>query len=482
MRPIGIRHTPGKLKWCSVWALVLSVAIYVWTGNALILWLPVVLLFLLLCIVHWKNAYWLLLFSIPLSIRFSLATTLSLSLPDEPVCWLLSLVFLLLIAHDPRILPRWWWEDPLVLIIVLQFLWLIVTVACSTVFFLSLKYLAAKTWYLICFLVLPVFIFRDKEDHKRAFLIFLLPLLVTICCIVYRQALFGFDFASIGMAVSDLYMNHVEYAAVVSIFYPLLWIAYPLAKGRKGWVRSCLALLIVLFIPVIVLTYARVAIVAVVFAAAVGLALRLRIAHLVMPAFYAVVIIAFTLLARNDRYIDLHPNYHQTIMHKDYGSHLSSTFRGRDLSSMERLYRWVAAVRMSAMKPVTGYGPHGFTYNYRPYTLTIFKTYSSHNKEGSTTHNYFLHLLAEQGWPGMLLYAILVPAVFAHAQRTYYRSDDRFYRYCTLGLLMAFAASFVNNFFSDLVETHKAGALFYLSIALLILLRRKSNEQRQYHF
>jgi len=62
----------------------------------------------------------------------------------------------------------------------------------------------------------------------------------------------------------------------------------------------------------------------------------------------------------------------------------------------------------------------------------------------------------------------------AQAQRTYHRFQDPFYKYCTLGLAMAFASSFVNNFFSELIETHKAGAFFYLIIALLLILDQKS--------
>jgi O-antigen ligase len=144
---------------------------------------------------------------------------------------------------------------------------------------------------------------------------------------------------------------------------------------------------------------------------------------------------------------------------------------------MERVYRWVAAIRMGAEKPVVGFGPHGFYYHYRQYTFPAFKTVSSANVEKSTTHNYFLLLLTEQGIPAMLLYALLTIVVFAQAQRTYHRFQDPFYKNCTLGAAMMFAASFVNNFFSELIETHKVGSLFYLSLALLIVLARKSKKQ-----
>jgi O-antigen ligase len=153
-----------------------------------------------------------------------------------------------------------------------------------------------------------------------------------------------------------------------------------------------------------------------------------------------------------------------------------ATFRGQDMSSMERLYRWIAAVRMSTDRPIVGVGPNAFYYFYKPYAVSSFRTYVSRNTEQSTTHNYFLYMLVEQGWPAMLLYALLLMAFFMVAQRTYHRFKDRFYRYATLGVAMMFAAGFVNNFFSELIETHKVGGLFYLSIGLMVVLAHKSRQ------
>ena len=144
---------------------------------------------------------------------------------------------------------------------------------------------------------------------------------------------------------------------------------------------------------------------------------------------------------------------------------------------MERLYRWIAAIRMSQDRPITGYGPHAFYYYYKPYTVSSFRTYVSRNTEHSTTHNYFLYMLVEQGWPAMILYAILIYAIFAKAQRIYHRFKDRFYRLCTIGLAMAIAVGFINNFFSELIETHKVAALFYIPLALLVFLDKKSKEE-----
>ena len=193
-----------------------------------------------------------------------------------------------------------------------------------------------------------------------------------------------------------------------------------------------------------------------------------------MPAFYGLVALAATYMVRHNKYYDFRPNFNQTYTHTNFADHMVATFRGTDMSSMERLYRWVASVRMSNDRALTGYGPNAFYYYYKPYAVTAFRTYVSRNPEMSTTHNYFLSMLVGQGWPAMLLYAALVMVVLVYAQRIYHRFKDKFYRSVTIGLAMLFAAGFINNFFSELIETHKVGALFYLCLSLLILLDRKS--------
>jgi O-antigen ligase len=132
---------------------------------------------------------------------------------------------------------------------------------------------------------------------------------------------------------------------------------------------------------------------------------------------------------------------------------------------------------MSQDEPITGYGPHAFYYYYKPYTVTSFQTYVSRNNEHSTTHNYFLYMLVEQGWPAMLLYAVLIALIFSKAQKIYHRFKDRFYRHATIGLAMTIAVGFINNFFSELIETHKVAALFFIPLALLVLLDRKSKQE-----
>lgn len=458
--------------------LFLSIVAIVYTSNYLLLALPVGFLFLQLLFVNWKTAYWVLLFCIPLSIDIRLmGGSLGTSLPDEPLMWIFLLIFPMIWAKNPSIFPKeHWWRNPLVFIVALQYLWMIVAVIYSHHLMVSVKFMLAKTWFLTSFFILPFFVFKEKKDFKNAFLIVLIPLVLTMLIIFYRHASEGFHFRKIEKAIGMLYYNHVDYSTVLSMFLPLLLVAFSLTKGRSIVTRGAIIVLILIFIPTIYLTYARAAIVAIVFALMLGLAIRLRLANLIMPVFYGVIALLMVYMVNNNKYLDFRPNYEKTYMHTSFTEHMIATFKGEDMSSMERLYRWIAAVRMSTDEPIVGYGPNTFYYYYKPYAVTAFKTYVSRNTERSTTHNYFLYMLTEQGWPAMILYAILIMVVIAQAQKIYHRFKDRFYKKVTLGVVMMFGAGFINNFFSELLETHKVGALFYISIGLLVVLRMKSKQ------
>jgi O-antigen ligase len=460
--------------------LIISVILFAYTGNYFILILPVAFLYLMLVGVNWQAAYWIFLFSIPASVQINFSNdTMAITLPDEPLMWVFLLLGVLVIARNPVSLPKWWWQDGLVFIVVLQFVWTIVAVVFSKMLFFSIKFLLAKTWLLMCFFVVPLWIFREKKDFVKGFFVLLIPMLITIIVILIHHAMLHFSFDKVQKSMSGLYYNHVDYSTVISMFFPLLLIAWPLTKGRGILTRLPLLLIILVFIAGITFSYARAAVIGIVFAIAVGLAIRMRLVNLVMPTIYALIILLMCYMVPNNKYIEFRPDYNKTFMHKNFTDHLIATFRGKDMSSMERLYRWIAAVRMSNDRPITGYGPRAFYYYYKPYAVTTFQTYVSRNPEHSTTHNYFLYMLVEQGWPAMILYAILVYAIFAKAQRIYHRFKDRFYRIVTIGLAMTLAVGFVNNFFSELIETHKVAALFYIPVAMLIILDKKSRDEAE---
>jgi len=479
--PQSIAHTGNKMLVAGVVILLASIAGFIYTASYTVLLAPALFYYILLKITDWKAAFWLMLFCIPFSIEVNLSDTLSVSLPDEPMMWLFLLLTMLLIAENPTRITASFLFHPIAIVVALQFAWLIVAVVFSHVPFLSLKFLIAKVWMLGCFFILPPLVFKESKDFKKGFLLLLVPVSATIVYVMVRHAAVHYRFDGINGAIGALYSNHVEYSTIISMVLPLLCMALPVINSRKRWLKILVVALILFFLIAIFFTYARAAILAVIFAVLIALSIRLKLVNMVMPCFYGFVALLMVYMINDNKYIDFRPDYEQTYMHKGFTDHIIATFKGQDMSSMERLYRWIAAIRMSNDEPLTGYGPHGFVPHYKPYTVLSFRTYVSNNPEKSTTHNYFLYMLTEQGWPAMILYAILITVIFASAQSTYHRFKEPFYKNCTLALAMMVAACFVNNFFSDLIETHKVGALFYLSLSLLVVLDIKSRQVAATH-
>lgn len=473
------KHTQSMLITGSI-IMLAAVAAFAITNNFIVLALPFVALFAAWVIIDWRSVYFLLIFSLPLSFEVSLGGgSFSTTFPDEQLMWVFfGIGLIILLAKKIWTIPKWFLRSPLTLILAFQFLWLIVAVIFSESLGVSVKYLLSQAWLWMSFLLLPIFIFKEKKDFVLAFKLFAVPFLVFVVYAFIRHAFTGFNFWHSNVVVRPFYINHVDHSTVLSMFFPLLVVAYQLSKGKKI-LRWILLFFIVFFLPAIYVAGARAAMLAVVFAAMIAFAIRLKLVNWVMPAFYTVCIALVSFLVYNNNFFHLRPNMNTTATQGSFIETVAATFRGDDMSSMERFYRWIAAAKMSQDRPFTGVGPNNFYDYYKNYTVTSFKTWVSRNPERSTTHNYFLFMLVEQGWPALLLYGIFLMVVFAHAQKTYHLAKDPFYKKVTMGLIMMIGACFVNNFFSELIQTHRIGALFYLAVALLIVIRHKVEQQNK---
>ncbi|RYZ53043.1 MAG: hypothetical protein EOP49_08140, partial [Sphingobacteriales bacterium] len=194
--------------WFCIGSILLCTALYAYTGNYFFLGFPFAVCFLAGLVIDWKFCYWLLLFSIPASVQlFFLNDSLSTSVPDEPMMWAFLLVTIALLLTRSRTIPAWWWRNPIAVILVLQYLWLIIAVIFSHELVFSLKFLAAKSWFLASFVILPIWIFQTKKDYKKAFLLMLIPLVATMLIINARHALLNFSFRKVEKAIGDLYYN-----------------------------------------------------------------------------------------------------------------------------------------------------------------------------------------------------------------------------------------------------------------------------------
>jgi O-antigen ligase len=186
--------------------------------------------------------------------------------------------------------------------------------------------------------------------------------------------------------------------------------------------------------------------------------------------------VVFFYFISGNRYLDLAPDYNKAIVHHEFSTLLEATPQGKDISTMERVYRWVAGVNMVGDRYLVGFGPAGFYSAYKPYTLNQFTTYVSDNPERSTIHNYYLMTAVEQGIPGLLFFLILVYLVYLQAQKAF-NSRDAVLRRWGIAAIWSFTSIIILLFFNDMLETDKVGSYFFINIAILVRLNHMRNPE-----
>ena len=407
-------------------------------------------------------------FTIPFAVEVDLPGGLSTDFPAEPLMWLSCLMFLVYLFLHYKTIDLGFIFHPVFVFLIIHFFWIILTTVISTEPVISFKYTLAKSWYLLCFVVIPLVLFRKMPDYKQWAMVLVVPLIITVVIILFRHSQYGFTFSTINNAVIPIYRNHVDYACALGILLGLVW--YMRYWFENKWVKRFLLLSLVLMLAGIYFSYTRAAWLCVPLSIGAYVVIRYRLMRIAIPLALAGGFLLVAWLANDNRYISFSPNYEKTITHKNFDDLVSATYQMEDISTVERFYRWVAGWYMIQEKPVAGFGPASFYSVYHSYVDRHFTTYVSDNPEHSGMHNYYLMVAVEQGVTGLMIFLVLIIAVLLIGERTYHRMTNGPERQ----LLMAMLISFVCNLFvmtlNDTVETDKLGTFFFLSIAVVIWL------------
>lgn len=429
---------------------------------------------LLLLLQYPQALFYALLFSIPWSIEFNVSGSLGTDLPDEPLMLLMAVAVIVMLLFRRREKEK---EQRIPLSLFLLFAglaWTVVTVALSTQLLLSVKYLLAKSWYILAFVGAPLLLYENEKFLQRSARILFVSMLLITCIALTRHAALGFTFAKINEALSPFFRNHVNYSALLVFMVPI-GLAFHRLETKK-WRRIAWKTALLIVSAALLLSYARGAWLAL----ATGLpAYWLLKKGWLLKAFvlaWLLVAAAVFWLQANDNYLLFAPKHDTTIFHKDFSEHLVATYKGKDVSTAERFYRWVAGARMGRERWLTGFGPTTFYQHYQSYAVPAFRTWVSSNREQSTVHNYFLLLLIEQGLTGLLFFIVLIGIMVWQAQTIYRRTTDPFWKTTVAAIAAILLMQCTVNFLSDLVETDKVGSVFYLCLAFLVIADAKTRE------
>jgi O-antigen ligase len=167
---------------------------------------------------------------------------------------------------------------------------------------------------------------------------------------------------------------------------------------------------------------------------------------------------------------------------EEFGEKLqSATNVTTDASNLERINRWSCAIEMFKERPIVGFGPGTYAFEYArfqdPENLTIIST--NFGNLGNA-HSEYLGPMAEMGFLGILAMLLIVAAIFYKGITLYNRwpKEDREIRTLLLAMILSLTTYFVHGILNNFLDTDKAAVPIWgmcaVFIALEISLNRKA--------
>ncbi len=142
-----------------------------------------------------------------------------------------------------------------------------------------------------------------------------------------------------------------------------------------------------------------------------------------------------------------------------------------DASNLERINRWNSALKMFKERPILGWGPGAYMFQYAPFQMARDKTIISTDfGEAGNAHSEYISPLVEQGVPGLLIFLIVIITTFATALKVYYKSKNTKIKLLSLISILSLSTYLIHGLLNNYLDSDKASVPFWGLIALICAL------------
>ena len=432
--------------------------------------LPAVLLFLALALMALDKFLLLIVFFVPVSIPLSrLAEGLSIDmyLPTEPLLAGLLLLYLLKYLMGDRIDLKVL-RHPVTLAVYFHLAWLFITSMTSTDPLVSFKMLASRIWFIVGFYLLATQLFRSEKRMHTYVWLFTAAFTGVIIYALINHMQYGLDNQVMAHRVANpFYKDHTSYGATLGFLLPVLVALFLLIKRENINSRFLMGLLILLFIFATVVSYTRATWISILASLVFWIILKLKIRFEIVLA-GAVMLVGLFLSIRSELVMKLEQNRVESS--GELSEHVQSISNiTTDQSNLERLNRWSCALRMWKDKPVFGFGPGTYQFEYGRYQRSYEKTrISTDFGTMGNAHSEYLGPLAEAGIFGLLSILLIIGTTFYTGIRVYICSEKRSIRIFSLAVLVGLVSYYLHGLMNNFLDTDKISVLFWGYTAMLV--------------
>jgi len=454
-------------------AFILLNALAIYFDQYLLNLIPLGLLVLAIAFFHLDWLFFILVFLVPLSVQLKYLVpglSFDLFLPTEPLLAGILILFILKLFNGEKI-EKPLLIHPVTLTILFYLAWMAITSVTSTMPLVSFKYLLAHIWFIVSFYFLAVYIFRKRKNMFRFWWMYIVPFAIVIIYTVSRHITFGLNKKTVYFAMKPFYNDHTIYGAALAMFLPVL-IGMAVYYYRKGNLLKniVLWLLTVLYTFGVVFSYTRAAWISLAGALVVFLLIRLfRIRFGVLLG--GTVLLAGLFFAfQTQLMIKLEKNKQDSSV--DLAKHLQSISNiASDASNRERINRWHSAIRMFREKPVFGFGPGTYMFQYAPYQKWYEETIISTNFGTlGNAHSEYIGPLAESGLAGTLSVLAIMILTFFTGMKVFYAASSFKTKVLVLSSLLGLLTYYIHGLMNNFLDTDKISAPFWGFTAIIVAL------------
>jgi putative inorganic carbon (hco3(-)) transporter len=413
-----------------------------------------------------------LAFATPLSVPVDdIGGGFGLSLPTEPIIVLLFVLILIKWVAGKGF-NKQLFKEPLTIIILLDIAWMLVTTSTSSMVEVSLKYTLSRIWFVSVFYIGLVHLFRNKRAIRIFLSAFVCAAAILAAYTLFSHAQHSFTRYYAYTAMRPFLPDHGMYAALLS-FAILPCIVYAIWADKLGGnlTQRLIAIGMTGVLALgLVFSFTRASWLSVVIALILMGLLLLRIRFKTLVGTSIVVVVVFVTFSGA---ILSEMSRNKSESDDDIFTHLSSmTNVSSDPSNLERLNRWSCAYRMFLDKPVLGFGPGTFTYQYGPYQLphemSIIST-SSGNIGG--VHSEYLRPLSESGLVGFLFYVVFVLIAVKQGFAVYFKSKQAEIRLIAMAAMLGLVTYFIHGMLNNYSDFDKIAVPLWSFAAVLTALK-----------
>lgn len=411
-----------------------------------------------------------IIFIAPLSINVpNLGGGLALSLPAEGMLGLLLLLsFIKLFAGvniDKKILLH-----PITIVLLLDIAWMVISSFTSTMPEISFKRIILKISFILGFYLLFAHLFKTPKDQIKLFVLYAIGLIVPIFNAFYNHSKFDFSQNESFEMTEPFYEDHTLYGACLAFLVPffLLFMVYKIRKHSLSINTYFFIFLFVLIVVAEILSYSRAAWISVMGALGIYLLTLFKIP----PKYYfsILIIIVSVFVVRFD---DIYQNFKSGDIKKNDDNveqHLETVTDLRsNASNLERINRWVCAYRMFEEKPLTGWGPGTYQFNYGQFQTNEFTTeISSNTGDRGNAHSEYLSYLSEQGIIGLIIFLALIVLYFNESIKLLNSIHYSLQKIVLYGFFLGLITFFIHGLFNAFSDYEKMSILVYGSLAGIV--------------